>query len=243
MFAYTDPAGRAFLGDAAVALAYQQRLQGVYEQFARRPRSAFTWLEAFDHLSGNQAPTDAAVPWLAFPLLSANVPNIQIDDQRSRLQDEYVEWRVERDQATVTRITFTTEFPEYFMAFAEVGTAQLIAAVHDAVPAANPTVAELFGSTSDPDQLPPMGRINRFLNQLPNNPWNNGQKGILCLPGARRGTTPAPWMISCCPCPQTSGRQSRLSLRCRYWSGSLRSTSRSRPCTPTPRYVYDSQPE
>jgi hypothetical protein len=177
---YPDPAGRNFLGNTAVATAFRQSMQGVYEEFARQPQSAFTWLEAFDNLTNGQPPQQRSVDWLAFPLL-ANATDAQIDQNRFTLQDEYVEWRAETAQGRLTRLTFTTEFPEYFEAFAAVGTAALLQAVQDAIPGANPTVAELLGSLTNPDALPPIARVNGFRNRLRMNPWNNGQKGILCL--------------------------------------------------------------
>lgn len=180
MFDYTDPAGRNFLGNTAVVAVFRQRMQGVYDRFARRPLSAFTWLEAFQNLANNQAPQNSSVDWLAFPLL-ANAADPQIDQDRFDRQDEYVEWQAESTQGRLIRLTFTTEFPEYVEAFAAIGTAALINAVQDAIPGANPTVAELLGPVANPDALPPIARSNLFRNNLRNNPWNNGQKGILCL--------------------------------------------------------------
>jgi hypothetical protein len=144
MFEYADPVGRDFLASPAVAAAFRAKMQGVYEQFARRPQSAFTWLEAFQNLAGGQAPQTSSVVWLAFPLLAA-ATDAEIDRDRFRWQDEYVEWRAETANGVVTRVTFTTEFPEYFEAFAQAGTAFLVDAVKDAIPGATPTVAELFG--------------------------------------------------------------------------------------------------
>jgi hypothetical protein len=180
MFEYADPVGRDFLASPAVAAAFRAKMQGVYEQFARRPQSAFTWLEAFQNLAGGQAPQTSSVVWLAFPLLAA-AADTEIDRDRFRWQDEYVEWRAETANGVVTRITFTTEFPEYFEAFAQAGTAFLVDAVKDAIPGATSTVAELFGPGGDPDGLPAVARANRFRNHLRDNPWNNGQQGILCL--------------------------------------------------------------
>jgi hypothetical protein len=180
MFEYIDPVGRDFLSSPAVAAAFRAKTQGVYEQFARRPQSAFTWLEAFQNLADGQAPQSSSVVWLAFPLLAA-ATDAEIDRDRFRWQDEYVEWRTETTNGAVTRVIFTTEFPEYFEAFAQVGTAFLVDAVKDAIPGATPTVAELFGPGENPDGLPAVARANRFRNHLRSNPWNNSQKGILCL--------------------------------------------------------------
>jgi hypothetical protein len=180
MFNYVDPVGRNFLESPLVAAAFQAKIQGVYEQFARRSQSAFTWLEAFQNLTGGQTPQVPTVDWLAFPLL-ATANDTAIDQDRFRWQDEYVEWRTERTSGVLTRVTFTTEFPEYFEACAEAGTTFLTQAVHDVIPEANPTVVELFGPGGNPDSLPAVARANRFRNNLRNNPWNNGQQGILCL--------------------------------------------------------------
>lgn len=180
MFEYSDPAGRSFLSSPAVTTAFRVKMRGEYERFARRPQSAFTWIEAFQNLSGGQAPQMPSVDWLAFPLL-ATATDAEIDTNRFRWQDEYVEWRVEKQGGVVKRVTFTTEFPDYFQAFAEVGSAFLIDAVKDATPGANPSIFELFGAGPDPDRLPAVARANRFRNHLRDNPWNNGQQGIFCL--------------------------------------------------------------
>ena len=46
MFAYSDPAQRNFLSNATVQAEFRQRMHGIYDGFARRPNSAFTWIEA-----------------------------------------------------------------------------------------------------------------------------------------------------------------------------------------------------
>ncbi len=181
MFAYQDPTGRDFLDDPAVAVAFRHRMQDFYERFARRQQSAFTWLEAFDHLADGPAPAEAHVTWPAFPL-SAVASDAEIDGDRLGFQDEYVEWHVVRDQGgRVRSVTFTTEFPEYFEAYAEVSGVALTAAVRDAIPGADPTVVDLFGPGGDPDALPALARRNRFRARLRQNPWNSGAKGILSL--------------------------------------------------------------
>jgi hypothetical protein len=180
MFNYADPVGRGFLSNDAVAQVYRQRLQGVYDSFARRADSSFTWAEAFEQLAGGQLPTPVSVDWFAFPLTAQATAN-EIDRRRLDFQDEYVEWRTETKANKLARVTFTTEFPEYFEAFAAVGFDALAAAVRDAQPDANPTVVDLFGPGFNPDAAPVTARINRFRGRLPANPWNNGEKGILCL--------------------------------------------------------------
>lgn len=179
MFTYADPVGRNFLRSARVKENFQRAMAGAYDSFARRSRSGFTWLEAFDNLPRGQA-VAKTVDWRAFPL-SVSATDEQIDQNRFSLQDEYIEWRVERRQGKVTRLTFTTEFPEYYEAFAQVGVSQLKQAVRDAIPNANPTTRDLFGTSPNPDQLSPTIRANLFRRNLRENPWNNGKKGILCL--------------------------------------------------------------
>jgi hypothetical protein len=180
MFNYTDPAGRNFLNNAAVEQEFRQRLQGMYDGFARRNDSAFTWVEAFLQLSAGQIPQTVTVDWRAFPL-TAGTTDKKIDKDRLQFQDEYVEWRAETKQNKLARVTFITEFPEYFEAFAAVGLDALQAAIQDAIPGANPSVDELFGPGFNPSAVSALARLRTFRDNLPSNPWNNGQKGILCL--------------------------------------------------------------
>jgi len=172
MFEYSDPAGRNFLGNRKAEAAYRQTMQGFYDSFANRRNSAFTWLDAFDELSDGTQPNELTVDWGAFPLL-AKATDAEIDRDRFRWQDEYVEWRVERSDGAIQRITFITELPEYFQAFAMVGTDSLIAAIQDVIPSADPTPQELFGRAGNPDALSPTARSRLFRANLPNNPWNN----------------------------------------------------------------------
>src|SRR4051794_26357699 len=180
MFAYTDPAKRNFLGNAAAQAEFIQRMRGTYDSFARRPNSAFTWIEAFDQLANGQAPQVSPVDWRAFPL-TANTSDKAIDTDRLRFQDEYVEWRAEKKGNKLAKVTFTTEFPEYFEAFAAVGIDALTQAVQDVIPGANPTEADLFGPNFHANASTPLARAQTFRRNLPKNPWNNGTKGILCL--------------------------------------------------------------
>lgn len=180
MFDYADPVGRNFLSNPAAAQVFRQRLQGTYDSFARRVDSGFTWIEAFDQLSGGQLPTPVGVDWLAFPK-TAQATDKEIDKQRLDFQDEYVEWRSEMKGNKLARVTFTTEFPEYLEAFAAVGSDALVSAVQDALPGADPTVEDLFGAGFNPAAASPTARSRQFRARLGGNPWNNGQKGILCL--------------------------------------------------------------
>ena len=50
------------------------------------------------------------------------------------MQDEYCEWGVERDgDGVITRVTFTTEVPEYFEHLAERDDDRLLATYHELV--------------------------------------------------------------------------------------------------------------
>jgi len=180
MFPYTDPVGRNFLSNTVVTDVFQQRMQAVYDSFARRINSGFTWLEAFQQLSDGQLPQSVTVDWHAFPI-TAQATDQAIDSNRFDHQDEYVEWNAERQQNQLVRVTFTTEFPEYFEAFAEVGFNDLVVAIQDVIPGANPTIEEVFGPGFNPAASSPIGRAQTFRNRLTENPWNNGTKGILCL--------------------------------------------------------------
>jgi len=59
----------------------------------------------------------AAVIWPAFPgsLRGSPLERLEIADGHRGAQDEYCEWGVDRnDGGKITRVTFTTELPEYF---------------------------------------------------------------------------------------------------------------------------------
>jgi hypothetical protein len=205
MFSYTDPAKRNFLGNQAAQAEFVQRLRTTYDSFARRPNSAFTWIEAFDHLANGQLPQVRSVDWRAFPL-TATAPNDKaIDSDRFSFQDEYVEWRAEKKGTKLAKVTFTTEFPEYFEAFAAVGIDALTQAVQDVIPGANPTEADLFGPDFHANASTPLARAQTFRRNLAKNPWNNGTRGILCLT-QRFNTLEALFnLLTACGVPQTSG--------------------------------------
>ena len=178
MFNYKDPGGT--LKPAKALASYRQSLHEQYRFHAKNPNSAFTFLEAFQELPPGKVPQVDAVQWSAFPI-TASGNNAQIDEQRFRFQDEYVEWQVERTAGKVKQITFTTEFLEYYEALASVGLAELIAGIKAVIPGANPTVVELFGPSFNPATSTPVGRASTFRSFAKQNPWNNGAKGILCL--------------------------------------------------------------
>jgi hypothetical protein len=173
MFAYSDPVGSGVLEAHSALFEYRIIVHTLYREFGILPQSASTLLEAFDGV-----PIEIAqVQWIAFPR-TATGPDLEIDRNRytggpddSGYQDEYVEWLVERDAiGNIKRITFTTEFPEYYEGLAAVGKEALIAGVGDAIPRANPTQAELFGDAFDPDSATSAARQLRFVWHLPNNP-------------------------------------------------------------------------
>jgi hypothetical protein len=181
MFAYKDPTGSSFTGTKVGLQEYRMIVHQLYVQFARLPNSTFTLLEAFSELSRGSDPTVATVSWIAFPR-SVSATFQEIDDDRFQFQDEYVEWRIERATGgKIKRVTFTTEFPEYYQALARVSAAALIKGIQRAIPDANPTNRDLFGSNFNPDAATPDARAGRFLAHAPQNLWNNGKKGILFL--------------------------------------------------------------
>lgn len=181
MFPYKDPTGTNFLDQQGALDEYRAIIDFFYRQSARLLNSGFTLLDAFENLPSGTSQIDS-IPWRAFPI-TASASFDQIDQNRFRWQDEYVEWRVERSATgQITQITFTTEFPEYYEALARVSTDALIAGIQDIIPGANPTLDELFGFGFNPAIANGEARARRFRNNLPNNPWNkNEEKGILCL--------------------------------------------------------------
>jgi hypothetical protein len=178
MFRYKDPSGT--LTPAKALTNYRQLLHAQYRLHAKLPKSAFTLLDAFAEMAPGAAPKEDGVEWSAFPT-TATGTNQEIDDDRFRFQDEYVEWRVERTGGKLKQVTFTTEFPEYYEALAMVGVDALVAAIAAVIPGAKPKASELFGPGVDPAASTPEGRAARFTGFARDNPWNNGSKGILCL--------------------------------------------------------------
>jgi hypothetical protein len=181
MFNYTDPVGGGLLDELGGLTAYRVLVHDLDKKFGLLPGSNYVERDAFVELSGDSDSQVDTVSWLAFPR-TATVSNAQIDANRFDFQDEYVEWRVDRNQAGgIKVITFTTEFPEYYVALAQVGVTALVRGIQETLPGTNPTQQELFGPSFDATAATPRARGARFLNNAPNNPWNNGQKGILFL--------------------------------------------------------------
>src|SRR3954451_15560238 len=181
LFAYTDPTGGGFLAQSGALDIYRELLDEQYERFAKVGDSAFALLEAFDELSSGTSAVRQIVDWRGFPI-SAQGTFAEIDSNRLLFQDEYIEWWIEHDsQGNLSRVTFTTEFPEYFEAIAQVGTNELKREIQNIIPGANPTDKELFGAGPDPATVSGRTRARRFRDNLRSNPWNVGPKGILCL--------------------------------------------------------------
>jgi hypothetical protein len=181
MFAYSDPTKTGFLQQAGALQAYREKVFAFDQQFSGLAKSGFTRREAFDELAPGATAETTTVDWKAFPITAPASPE-QIDGNRFRFQDEYVEWMVDtKADHSLVQITITTEFSEYFEVLAQVGSAALKKEVQNLYPGANPTDEELFGSGFNPATATPNARGRRFLENLQDNPWNNGQKGILCL--------------------------------------------------------------
>ena len=202
MFAYKDPTGTNFLDSQGALDEYRAIIDGFYRSSARLPNSGFTLLDAFENLPTGTSQIDS-IPWRAFPI-TASASFDEIDRDRDRLQDEYVEWRVERSATgQITQITFTTEFPEYYQALARVSTNALIAGIQDVIPGANPTLDELFGSGFNPATASGEERAMRFGNNRTENPWNNGEKGILCLTQTNNTVFALFSLVDQCAIPRT----------------------------------------
>lgn len=181
MFPYSDPTQTGLLEELGALGFWNQILHAEYVNSARVPNSAFTLLEAFEDL--DPAAEIATVDWLAFPR-TANASLQEIDDVRL-LQDEYVEWDTERDEdGNLLRVTFSTEFREWYAVLAAVGFEAVAEAIARVIPGADPTVEDLFGPDFDPADMTAGRRYQRFLRNILENPWNNGERGILGLSGS-----------------------------------------------------------
>jgi hypothetical protein len=105
----------------------------------------------------------ASVVWPAFPgsLRGSDQDRFDIADQERGAQDEYCEWGLERNDAgDITRVTFTTEVPEYFRH------------LFDTDPAALLTLyKELTGQDVQPGDLEKDGAYD------PTNKWNRTTSG------------------------------------------------------------------
>jgi hypothetical protein len=116
--------------------------------------------------------TDPPIFWTAFPrLVQVNAPSdrarwMQADQSRD-VQDEYCEWSVERDPHAnkITKVTFTSEGPEYWNTLATVNPTKVLALYKQFV---NPAV-----------QANDLFRNGQY---VPRNKWNNSTtKGAMHL--------------------------------------------------------------
>jgi peptidoglycan hydrolase-like protein with peptidoglycan-binding domain len=263
MFPHQDPTNSNFLQSQGALDTYRGRLHAQYESAAKLPGTKFVPIRAFGSVNSAQGLdrnisfvlgttfSNTIVPWNAFPRRNQAINNAQVDANR-RSQEEYVEWAVQSNAGTISSIAFTTEFAAYFQTLADHGFETLVAGIKQVLPNANPTVAELFGTSQKPAALtvdgvvgpatwdllerildrPPanapvlrrgsqgeavkwlqtrlswlnlfdgkltglfdqttenavkaaqkkyIGGGELFRSHLPNNPWNNGQKGIFCM--------------------------------------------------------------
>ena len=140
MFNYSDPTAKGVLAAQGALDNFREAMEAQYET-ATDSDNAFEKLETIPVGS----PTEF-IEWVGFPV-TANASDSEIDSERFVFQDEYVEWHVDKDtNGSVLQVTFTTEFPEYYEALAEVSEAALVAGIQDAIPGANPTTKELFGN-------------------------------------------------------------------------------------------------
>ncbi|MEX0329334.1 MAG: hypothetical protein AB3N07_11480 [Ruegeria sp.] len=178
MFNYSDPSGSDHLSRFRALSEWRGLVEAAYRDAAKQPDSAFTWIDALlDVDEANRE--EATIPWKAFPIRVGGTAS-QIDANRA-LQEEYVEWSVFRDATgAVDRITFTTEFREYFGILAGVSPTGIKTAIESMNPGAIPTNAELYGRSNLTGTSSRQREI-LFLSHLRDNPWNNGQKGILAL--------------------------------------------------------------
>ena len=187
MFAYSDPVATGLLEQEGALQNYRELVHSSYRFEARKANSAFTLLSAFDDIRDNLETIENTVEWSAFPKISTGSDQ-EIDSQRFVHQDEYCEWRVERDGAgKITKITFTTELYEGLQALAEVGEDALIKGIKEIIPGADPTTEEMFGLGFDPSHASPDARGEQYVLHRRMNPWLNGSKGILGL-GHRNNT-------------------------------------------------------
>jgi hypothetical protein len=181
MFSYADPTGTGFLAQAGALDAYRRTIDVWYQSIAAVPGSSFALRDAFEELASGTTATVTTVEWKAFPVTAVATPE-QIDQGRFNFQDEYVEWKVDRRQdGTLSAITITTEFSEYFEALAQIDAAALKKEIQNVYPGSMPTDEDLFGPDFDPESATPKARATRFREHLTKNPWNNGERGILCL--------------------------------------------------------------
>ena len=103
------------------------------------------------------------------------------EEQEPHGQPTYIEWRTEKDaNGNVVRVTFTTEFFEYYEALAAQSAAAVVRELSRLTGVAVPAT-DIFGAGFDPDAATPSGRAARVLEMAERNPWLNSDKGIAFL--------------------------------------------------------------
>lgn len=102
----------------------------------------FDSVSAFTHFydpTKVDTPDDAIVAPVVWPAFPASLPGpfverLELADTHRGTQDEYCEWAVERNNAgKITRVTFTTEVPEYFEHLFETDQDALLELYHELV--------------------------------------------------------------------------------------------------------------
>lgn len=180
MFDYSDPTASDLLSRFRAISEWRAFVESWYVQGASRADSAFTFFDVLADLPDQDRVT-TAIEWLAYPILNGAEADGAIDTDRFALQEEYVEWAVFRElDGQIGRITFSTEFREYYAILAGVSPAGIAEAIGQLNGGATPTTSEIYG-TNSVSGLSVRQRANLFLSHLRNNPWNNGVQGILGL--------------------------------------------------------------
>lgn len=111
----------------------------------------------------------------------------QGDEGRRRLQEEYLEWRIIRDErGRITRIEMTTELPEYWRTLAAWDPAQTVALVAELAREPSVPTEAVYGDL-DPHAagVSPDDREKAFaatmLRRDGGSPFNDGRRAICCM--------------------------------------------------------------
>ncbi len=118
------------------AADWSARVERLFAKSVRADRPQF-----YDPTKSNTPPGSERpiVSWVAFPAaLRASVPSPHqrwklADEDRLSFQDEYCEWTVARSGAKITKVTFTTEVPEYWEHLFETAPDQVVALYQELV--------------------------------------------------------------------------------------------------------------
>jgi hypothetical protein len=159
MFTYQDPTESKLLQERGASESYGNKLAVRFAAAAKHPKTKFVTQEMLQGLVAASPSQTLTVPWIAFPRKRTSIAPRQIDENRSEFQEEYVEWASDYTAGALTKVTFTTEFPEYFQALADVSFEALVAGVQTSIPGAKPTAMELLGVMTPPAPLPADGIV------------------------------------------------------------------------------------